>query len=102
MFAVTLVYNMLRSGEFKLGGRRFLLRRVHFPVNLSGEWFVVDLLQHHGMAGVALSELRIGLIGTLREGRWDRRQLLEMAQRYGTSNTQALVKEALLVSETST
>jgi hypothetical protein len=99
MFAVTLVYNMLRSGEFKLGGRRFLLRRVHFPVNLSGEWFVVDLLQHHGMAGVALSELRIGLIGTLREGRWDRRQLLEMAQRYGTSNTQALVKEALLVSE---
>jgi hypothetical protein len=102
MFAVTLVYNTQRSGEFKLGGRRFLLRRVNFPVSPSGEWFVVDLLQHHSMAGVALSELRIGLIGTLRQGRWDRQQLVEMAQKYGTNTTQAFVKEALLVSETST
>ena len=30
---------------------------------------MIDLLQHHDMAGVALSELREGLVGTLRLGR---------------------------------
>ena len=54
------------------------------------------------MAGVALSELRIGLMGTLREGRWDRQQLVQMAQKYGTNTTQAVVEEALLISETPT
>jgi hypothetical protein len=58
MFAVTLVYNTRRSGEFQLGGRRFLLRRVYFPEKPTAEWFIVDLLQHHDMAGVGLSALR--------------------------------------------
>ena len=49
MFAVTLVYNTRRSGEFQLGGRRFLLRRVYFPETPTAEWFVILGMwaQHH-------------------------------------------------------
>jgi len=99
MFAVTLVYNTRRSGEFRLGGRRFLLRRVYFPQNPTVEWFIVDLLQHHDMAGVALSELRAGLVATLRSGRWNRKRLREMAEIYGTKATLAVIDEALRSSE---
>lgn len=95
MFAVTLVYNTQRTGEFVLGGRRFLLRRVYFPKTPSAEWFVVDLLQHHDMAGAALTELQAGLVATLRAGRWDRDRLYEMARSYGTKATLAAVEKAL-------
>lgn len=95
MFATTLVYNTRRTGEVVLGGRRFLLRRVYFPEDPTPEWFVVDLLQHHDMAGVALSELREALAATLQLGRWDRERLREMAETYGTKATLALVENAL-------
>jgi hypothetical protein len=99
MFALTLVYNTRRSGAFQLGGRRFLLRRVYFPENPSAEWFIVDLLQHHDMAGAGLSDLRAGLVATLRAGRWDRRRLRDMAETYGTKATLAIVDEALRETE---
>jgi hypothetical protein len=95
MFAVKLVYNQSRSGEFVLDRRRILLRRVAFPENPTPEWFIIDLLQHHGMAGVALSELRQGLETSLRLGRWDRERLREMAKTYGTKATLALVQKVL-------
>lgn len=99
MFAVTLVYNTRRTGEVELGGRRFLFRRVLFPTQPTAEWFIVDLLQHHEMAGSALSELQHGLVATLREGRWDRDRLRQMAERFGTRATVAVVDEALRATE---
>jgi hypothetical protein len=101
MFAVTLVYNTQRSGEFQLGGRRFLLRRVYFPTEPTAEWFIVDLLQHHDMAGVGLSVLRERLVATLRSGRWNRARLRQMAESYGTKATLALVNGALNETEAS-
>ena len=95
MFAATLVYNTKRSGEFTFDGRRYLLRRVLFPENPVPEYFVVDLLQQHDMAGVSLAELERGLVATLKDGRWNRDALLEMAERYGTKATLALVERAL-------
>lgn len=95
MFAATLVYNTQRTGEFTLDGRRFLLRRVYFPEQPSPEWFVVDLLQHHEMAGVSLDELRQGLVATLRESRWDIARLREMAATYGTKATVATIEACL-------
>lgn len=92
MFAATLVYNIQRTGDFTLDGRRFLLRRVLFPVDPRPEWYVVDLLQHHGMAGASLADLEASLTATLREGRWDVRSLRDMANRYGTKSTLALVE----------
>lgn len=95
MFAVTLVYNIKRTGEFTLDGRRYLLRRVLFPKDSPPEYFVVDLLQHHDMAGVSLADLERGLGATLSDGRWNRNVLREMAERYGTKATLALIERAL-------
>jgi hypothetical protein len=95
MFAATLAYNQKRTGEFTFDGRRFLLRRVYFPENPSPEWFVIDLLQHHDMAGISLAELRDRLVATLREGRWDRDRLRAMAEQYATRATLALVEQCL-------
>jgi hypothetical protein len=95
MFAETLVYNTQRTGEFVLDGRRFLLRRVLFPERPPPEWFVVDLLQHHEMAGVALSDLQRGLVETLRGARWNTTRLLEFADAFGTKATLAVIREAI-------
>jgi hypothetical protein len=100
MFAATLVYNTQRTGEFRLDGRRFLLRRVLFPESPSPEWFVVDLLQHRDMAGVSLGELQRGLVATIRAGRWDEGRLLEMADAFGTRATLALVERAIAEART--
>jgi hypothetical protein len=96
VFAATLVYNTQRTGEFTLDGRRFLLRRVTFPRQPSPEWFAIDLLRHHGMAGVALSELRHRLVLAIREHRYNASQLLEMAKIYGTSATLTIVNECIV------
>lgn len=96
MFAATLAYNQKRTGEFTLDGRRFILRRVYFPEAPTAEWFVIDLLQHHEMAGVSLADLRDRLVAALREGRWDRERLRAMAGQYATKATLALVEQCLL------
>jgi len=95
MFAATLVYNTRRSGEFTFDGRRYLLRRVVFPDSPSPEYFVVDLIQHRGMAGVSLADLEERLVATLKEGRWARERLARMAERFGTRATLALVERCL-------
>jgi hypothetical protein len=95
MFASTLVYNTLRTGDFTLAGRTFVLRRVYFPEAPTPEWFVVYQLKHHDMAGVALSELRTNLVATLRLGRWDVERLREMTATYGTKAIAALIEECI-------
>ncbi len=95
MFAATLVYNTRRTGEFTFDGRRFLLRRVLFPESPPPEWFVIDLLQHHEMAGISIAELEQQLTATLREGRWNAKRLRDMANEYGTKATLAMVERCL-------
>lgn len=99
MFAATLVYNIRRTGEFKFGNRTFLFRRVRFPIEPAAEWFVVDLLQHHTMAGVSLTELKDRLVAALRVDRFDASRLRAMAQEYGTKATAALVEQAVLAAD---
>ncbi len=53
---------------------------------------MVDLLKHHDMAGVALSELRANLVATLRLGRWNVATLREMVATYGTKSIAALIE----------
>ena len=100
MFASTLVYNTERTGEFKLDGRRFLLRRVRFPTSPSPEWFIVDLFQHYAMAGVALTTLEAGLTRTLRAGRWEESRLRAAAQEFGTHDTRARVERCVRAAST--
>ncbi|MCK5690694.1 hypothetical protein KAI87_15545, partial [Myxococcota bacterium] len=71
-----------------------------FPDVPTPEYFVVDLIQNHEMAGISLDDLERGLVATLSEGRWDQDLLLKMAESYGTKATQALVKRAINATDT--
>lgn len=94
-FATALVYNTKRSGCFTFGSRQFLLRRVGFPPMPSPEWFVVDLFENAEQAAAAPEDLSRALAVALRSGRFDRVRLRQMAKRYGSRRTQALVSAVL-------
>lgn len=94
-FATQLVYNTKRSGEFRFGGRRFLLRRVSFPRKRSPEWFVVDLFQHAEQAAADRDELTAALASAVKRRRFDPERLANMAREYGSRDTQARVTSAL-------
>ena len=94
-FAAQLVYNTKRSGEFTLGGRRFLLRRVSFPRQRPPEWFVVDLFQHAEQAAADRDELTAALADAVSRGRFDPERLTGMAREYGSRDTQKRVASAL-------
>jgi hypothetical protein len=95
MFSVPLVYNTKRSGAFTFGSRRFLLRRVAFPENPPAEWFVVDLLEHADQAASSSAEVATALARALSLGRFDGERLREMARRFGSRATCALVDGAI-------
>lgn len=97
VFPVTLVYNGKRSGEFELGGRRFLLRRVRYPRPAPAAWFVIDLLEHHQMAGVALPVLEDELRRALAMGRFGAGELREQAGEFGSRAIQALIERCAVV-----
>jgi hypothetical protein len=94
VFAAPFVYNTKRSGTFDFGGRHFVLRRVAFPEDPPPEWFVVDLLEHADQAGASRSEVAAALARALARGTFDRQRLRDMAKRYTTKATQALVASA--------
>jgi hypothetical protein len=93
--AVPLVYNTTRTGQVRLGGRRFELRRVRFPRKATVEYFVIDFLGNSVRAGVDLERVRRFLAAALRAGRFDSGRLLAMAIRYGSRATQKVVQDAI-------
>lgn len=94
--AVTLVYNMKRTADVKLGNRRFLFRRVAYPSPTPGpEWFAIDLLRHHAEAGVSRDEVLAAMVAAVRHGRLEGAVLLNMAERFGRAGTVAAVAEVL-------
>ena len=95
LFAAPLVYNTKRSGTFELGGRQFVLRRVAFPDSPPIEWFVIDLLEHANQAAISRADVAMALTRALSRNAFDRRELREMARRYGTRTTQAVVEAAM-------
>jgi len=95
VFPAILVYNLKRSGEFVLGGRRYVLRRVRFPLRPTPEWFAVDLLEHADMAGVARTDIEPSLAAAIAGDRLDIERLRESAAEYGTRATRALVERAV-------
>lgn len=94
-FAAPLVYNTKRSGTFDLGGRRFVLRRVAFPPQPSAEWYAIDLLENADKAGASRADLAVALARGVALGKFDRDRLRDVARRFGTKETQALVEPAL-------
>ena len=88
----TLVYNTKRSGEFRLGSRRYRLRRTAFPENPPLEWFVIDLLEHADEAGADSATLVINLGRAIDDGVFSPAVLTVMAAKYGSKLTQRRLK----------
>jgi hypothetical protein len=97
-FAMPLVYNTQRSGTFTFGNRRFVLRRVSFPDHPTAEWFIIDLFEHADQAAASPQDLGAALGRALAHGRFDANRLLDLARRYGSRATSALVTEAVRAS----
>jgi len=95
VFSAPLVYNTKRSGEVELGGRRFLLRRVAFPRDLTPEWFAVDLLENAERAGASAETVASSLASAVARGEFDLQRLLAMASEYATERTRSLLARKL-------
>lgn len=95
MFVVGMVYNDQVEGEISFNRRRFLFMKEPLPTPLRAEWFVVDFINHHDMAGVALSEVAEHLVAQLRLGKFRGDHLRRMASRFGNDEEKKLVKDSL-------
>jgi hypothetical protein len=93
--ATRLVYNRQRTNEVELDGRRFRFRRVRFPRAVTPEWYVVDLFENAGLAGVDRGELSRNLRRAVDSGTFDPDALLHAASEYGSRATQRAVQDAL-------
>lgn len=93
--ATRLVYNHGRTTEAELDGRQFRFRRVRFPKSPSPEWYVVDLFENAGLAGVDRNDLASNLSQAVAQNRFDPDRLRAMAAQYGSRSTQQEVEGAL-------
>lgn len=93
LFSAPLVYNTKRSGIFKLGERRFILRRVAFPESPSPEWFAVDLLENAEQVGASRYDIALAIKRAVQRGIFDPKQLHLMVMQYGTHASQALLSD---------
>lgn len=94
LYNITWVYNHKRHGEFYLNGKSFLFKlKSDFPEILTREFLVIDLLNN-------LDELAEDYELTIRNfqrtlNRYDRHELIKMAQLYGSGITKKILKSAL-------
>jgi len=95
VFTKPIIYNHKRSGEFRLGTRKFVFRRVSYPSQPTPEWFVVDLFEHADMAGVSREELAEGLVAAVHAKKLDVTRLREMAARYSTAKNRSIIESAV-------
>ena len=94
LYNTTWVYNHKRHGEFTLNGKNFMFKlKSAFPATLSREFLVIDLLNNLD----ELSEDQDLVIKAFRENvdRFETRELMKMAQQYGSGVTKKLLKPVL-------
>ena len=86
-----------RNGqEISAPWRRSRLRRARFPRAPEPEWYVVDLLKHHEMAGVSQAEVEERLVVALAGNSFDPDKLRRMARGFATSKTRELIERAIV------
>lgn len=95
MLAVELVYTPHRTGEFRLNGRRYRMRRVSFPNPTPVEWYVVDAFRNYKMVGADPALMEKLLARHLQTGRFDPGILEQMAVRYGDAASREQIFRAL-------
>lgn len=95
MLAVELVYTPHRTGEFRLNGRCYWMRRVSFPRPAPLEWYVVDAFRNAQMVGADPMLMEKLLSRHLQTGRFDAGVLEQMAVRYGDAGSRKRIFRAL-------
>lgn len=90
-----LIYNRTRTGVEMIGNKAFEFRRVRFPRKAGPEFFVVDLLNNTSRAGIHFEVVLRVLATAIEQKRFDPKELMEMAQRFGSFRTQRAIESTL-------
>ncbi len=94
LYNTTWVYNHKRHGEFFLNGKNLLFKlKSAFPVTLSKEFLVVDLINN--LDELAEDQEQIVKNFQKNVNRFEAHELARMAQQYGSGRTKKLAKSVL-------
>lgn len=92
LYAMNIVYNHKRFGEFDLGGKKFFFKRVpKFPRKLSKEYLLVDMLNN--FKNLAEDEKNVLVNLKNKKENFDAKKVLYMAREYGRPRTKKLLNE---------
>lgn len=92
LYNFNVVYNYKRFGEFELGGKKYFFKRVpHFPLQLTKEFLLVDLLNNLKQ----LSEDQATILDNLRKNKdtFNYQKVLSEAKKYGRPRTRKILEE---------
>ena len=94
LYNTTWVYNHKRHGEFFLNGKKLLFKlKSAFPVTLSKEYLVIDLINN--LEELAEDQEQIVKNFQKNVNRFEASELVKVAQQYGSGRTKKLVKSVL-------
>lgn len=94
LYNTTWVYNHKRHGEFTLNGKNFLFKlKSAFPATLSTEFLIIDLLNNLDEQAEDHDQVITNIQKNL--DRFESRELMKMAQQYGSGATKKLLKPVL-------
>lgn len=87
------VYNYKRHGEFELGGKKFLFKRLpKFPRQLTKEFLLVDMLNN--LKNLAEDETVVVENFLTSKDKFDAKKVLAVAKEYGRPRTKKLLEKA--------
>lgn len=92
LYNENIVYNYKRFGEFELGGRKYFFKRIpNFPLHLSKEFLVVDLINNLNQ----LAEDPAVILENLMKNKdtFDGQKVLSMSKKYGRPKTKKILDE---------
>ncbi len=94
LYNTTWVYNHKRHGEFFLNGKKLVFKlKSAFPVTLSKEYLVIDLINN--LEELAEDQEQIVKNFQKNVNRFEASELVKVAQQYGSGRTKKLVKSVL-------
>lgn len=87
------VYNYKRHGEFELGGKKFLFKRLpKFPKQLTKEFLLVDMLNN--LKNLAEDETVVVENFLTKKDKFDAKKVFTVAKKYGRPKTKKLLEKA--------
>ena len=94
LYNTTWVYNHKRKGEFKINGKTFEFKlKSSFPINISREYLLVDLLNNLDNLAEDQTQAIDKLPNNVRSFNAD--ALMKATQQYGTGKTKRILKSIL-------